>query len=137
MVSGVDCEADSLVVVCWRLRARTGFNLAYLPAVVRVIDGWSILPFMDRRARKLISVTIGVVAFAGSILFLFPSGCADVDGMSSWERCTTAIGTPAFSLTDWWGLNNQFDILIPLVVGFLAAVVTWWLLGLRNRDSPS
>ena len=38
------------------------------------------------------------------------------------------------SLTDWWDLNNQFDILLPLAIGVLAGFVTWWLLGLRNRD---
>jgi NhaP-type Na+/H+ or K+/H+ antiporter len=90
-------------------------------------------PVMDRLPRKLTSVTIGVVAFVGSYLFLFPSGCDDIGGVSSWERCITAIGTPAFSLTDW-GLDNKFDILIPLVVGVLAGVVTRWLLGLRNSD---
>lgn len=66
-------------------------------------------------------------------MFLFPTGCADVDGMSSWERCTTVMGNPAFSLSDW-GLANQFDILIPLVVAVLAALVTWWLLGSQNSE---
>ena len=86
---------------------------------------------MDGLPRKLTSVTIGVAAFIGSCVFVFPSGCAEVSGMSSWERCTTLIGTPAFSLTDW-GLDNTFDILIPLVVGGFAGGVTWWLLGLRK-----
>lgn len=86
---------------------------------------------MDGLSSKLASVTIGVATFIGSYVFVFPSGCAEVEGMSSWERCTTLIGTPAFSLTDW-GLDNQFDILIPLVVGVLAGGVTWWLLGLRK-----
>lgn len=53
--------------------------------------------------------------------------------MSSWERCTTVMGNPAFSLSDW-GLANQFDILIPLVVAVLAAFVTWWLLGSRSSE---
>lgn len=81
--------------------------------------------------RKLTSVTIGIAAFIGSYILAFPSGCADVGGVSSWERCTTVTGTPAFSLTDW-GLDNKFDILIPLVLGILASGVVWWLLGLRN-----
>jgi hypothetical protein len=89
---------------------------------------------MNRLPRKLTSVIIGVVAFVGSYAFLFPSGCAEVDGMPSWERCTTLIGTPAFSLTDW-GLDNTFDILIPLVVAVLAGAVTWRLLG--SRDKPA
>jgi len=86
---------------------------------------------IDRLDRKLTSVIIGVVAFVGGYMFLFPTCCAAVDGMSSWERCTTVMGNPAFSLTDW-GLDNTLDILIPLVVGTLAGIVTWWLLGLRN-----
>lgn len=93
------------------------------------------MPVVDRLPRKLTSVTIGVVAFVGAILFLYPTGCGDVGGTSSWERCTTWIGTPAFSLTDWWDFNNQFDILLPLAVGVLAGLVTWWVLGLRNTDS--
>jgi hypothetical protein len=88
---------------------------------------------MDRPPRKPTSVIIGVVAFVGAYMFLFPTGCAAVDGVSSWERCTTVMGNPAFSLTDW-GLDNTFDILIPLVVGVFAAAVTWWLLGLGNAD---
>ena len=81
--------------------------------------------------RKLTSVVIGVAAFIGLIVSVFPTGCGDAGGMPSWERCTTMMGTPAFSLTDW-GLGNQFDILVPLIVGVLAGGVTWWLLGLRN-----
>ena len=91
------------------------------------------MPAMERLPRKLTSVTIGVIAFVASYLFLFPSGCVDISGVSSWERCTTAIGTPAFSLTDW-GLDNKLDILMPLVAGVLAGLVTWWLLGSRNSD---
>lgn len=88
---------------------------------------------MGSLSSKLTSVTIGVAAFIGLVLFVFPSGCADVAGMSSWERCTTFIGTPAFSFTDWdWGHDNKFDIFVPLVLGVLAGGVTWWLLGLRK-----
>lgn len=78
-------------------------------------------------------MVVGVVAFVVAYMFLFPTGCADVEGMSSWERCTTVMGNPAFSLSDW-GLANQFDILIPLAVAVLAALVTWWLLGARSPE---
>ena len=88
---------------------------------------------METPHRKLTSVIVGVVTFVAAILFLFPSGCAEVEGLPSWERCTTWIGTPAFSLTDWWDLNNQFDILLPLAIGVLSGLVTWWLLGLRKH----
>ena len=86
---------------------------------------------MDGLPSKLTSVAIGVAAFIGGYVSVFPSGCTDEGGVSSWERCTSLIGTPAFSLTDW-GLDNQLDILIPLVVGVLAGGITWWLLGLRK-----
>jgi hypothetical protein len=76
---------------------------------------------------------VGVVAFIGSYLVLFPSGCDSEGGVPSWEQCTTLMGTPAFSLTDW-GLDNTFDILIPLMVATLAAAVAWWLSGLMTPD---
>lgn len=64
-------------------------------------------------------MVVGVVAFVVAYMFLFPTGCAAVEGMSSWEWCTTVMGNPAFSLSDW-GLANQFDILIPFAVAVLA-----------------
>ena len=79
------------------------------------------------------SVVIGAVAFVAAYMFLFPTGCADVGGMSSWERCTTVMGNPAFSLSDW-GLANQLDILIPLAVAVFAEFVTWWLLGPQSSE---
>lgn len=78
-------------------------------------------------------MVVGVVAFVVAYMFLFPTGCADVESMSSWERCTTVMGNPAFSLSDW-GLANQFDILIPFAVAVLAALVAWWLLGPRSPE---
>jgi hypothetical protein len=88
---------------------------------------------VDRLPRRLTSVIVGVVAFVGAYMFLFPTGCAAVDGVSSWERCTTVMGNPAFSLTDW-GVDNTFDILIPLAVAVLAGAVSWWLLKVTNSD---
>lgn len=88
---------------------------------------------MDRLPRRLSSVVVGVVAFVVAYMFFFPTGCADIDGMTSWERCTTVMGNPAFSLSDW-GLANQFDILIPLAVAVLAAFATLWLLGSPSTE---
>jgi len=91
---------------------------------------------MKRAYRKLISVILGLVAFVVGYMFLFPTGCNEPGGVSSWERCVTVMGNPAFSLSDW-GLANQFDILIPLAVGILVGGVTWWLLGPRtDRPEP-
>jgi hypothetical protein len=78
---------------------------------------------------------IGVVAFVGAYLFLFPTGCADVDGMSSWERCTTVMGNPSFSPSEELGIANQFDIIIPLAVAFLGGAVTSRLL--RSKEPPA
>lgn len=85
------------------------------------------LPAIDRLPRTPTSLIAGIAGFLAGYVFLFPSGCADVEGVPSWERCATVLGTPAFSLTDW-GLDNTFDILIPLVVGILAGALTWRLL---------
>lgn len=93
------------------------------------------MPGVDRPPRRLISVIVGVVAFVGAYLFLFPTGCADVDGMSSWDRCTTVMGNPAFSVAEELGIANQFDIVIPLAVGVLAGVVTSRLL--RSKEPPA
>ncbi|MBI4218876.1 MAG: hypothetical protein HY682_01950 [Chloroflexi bacterium] len=88
---------------------------------------------MNSLARALASVTIGIAAFVGLVVFVFPWGCVEPLGVPSWERCTTFIGTPAFSFTDWdWGRDNKFDIFVPLVAGVLAGGVTLWLLGLKK-----
>lgn len=75
----------------------------------------------------------GVVAFLVAFLFLMAWGCGDVGGVSSWERCATAMGTPAFSVEDW-GLDASLNILIPVVAGLLVGIVTWWLGELRHPD---
>ena len=91
---------------------------------------------MKRAHRKLTSVILGLVAFVVGYMFLFPTGCNASGGVSSWERCVTVMGNPAFSLSDW-GLANQFDILIPLAVGILVGGVTWWLFVPREgRPEP-
>lgn len=88
---------------------------------------------MNRLPSNLTAVIIGIIAFVGGYLFLFPTGCADVEGMSSWELCITVMGNPALSLTDW-GFDSKFDILIPLAVGILTGAVARWRLG---QDQPN
>jgi hypothetical protein len=90
---------------------------------------------MKVTSRRWLSVLAGVVAFLVAFLFLIPWGCADVAGLSSWERCTSAMGTPAFSVEDW-GLDSNLNILIPVVSGLLVGTVTWRLGGLRHPDRP-
>lgn len=46
-----------------------------------------------------------------------------MEGVPSWERCASLVGLPAFSLTDW-GLDNTFDILIPVLPGAVAGAIT-------------
>lgn len=83
---------------------------------------------MDRLPRRLASIAVGVITFVAAYLFLFPNGCTEPGpGVPSWEKCVTVMGNPAFSLTDL-GLDNTFDILIPLVVGSLFGLLTWSLL---------
>jgi hypothetical protein len=81
----------------------------------------------------VISLLAGGIAFAGAFYYLMPTGCNDVGGVPSWERCTSLGGTPAFSLSDL-GLPNQFDILIPLIAFAVVASVVWLLLGCIGKD---
>lgn len=89
---------------------------------------------MKVTSRRLPSVLAGVVAFLVACLFLMPWGCGDGE-VSSWERCTSAMGTPAFSVEDW-GLDSNLNILIPVVSGLLVAIVTWRLWEFRHADGP-
>lgn len=87
---------------------------------------------MSRTTVTITSVVIGLAATIASFLFLFPTGCADVGGMPSWERCTSAMGTPAFSLEDL-GLSHQLDVIHPILTGLLIGLVTWGLLSQTQR----
>jgi NhaP-type Na+/H+ or K+/H+ antiporter len=78
-------------------------------------------------------VLLGVVAFLVAFLFLMAWGCGDVGGVSSWERCRSAMGTPAFSVEDW-GLDASLNALIPVVLGLLVGIVTWWIGRPRHPD---
>lgn len=69
-------------------------------------------------------MALAALATAAAFLFLTPAGCNEVGGVPSWERCTTILGTPAFSVEDL-GLDNTFDILPPLIIGVLVGVVAW------------
>jgi hypothetical protein len=82
-------------------------------------------------SRRWLSVLAGVVVFLATFFLLMPWGCADVDGVSSWERCTTAMGTPAFSVEDW-GLDSNLNSLIPVVSGLVVGFGAWLLS--RPRD---
>jgi len=82
---------------------------------------------MNRRYRLLLAAAVGLAVFSGAYLFLTPHYCAEAL-MSSWSRCVTVVGSPAFSLTDW-GLDDGFDVLVPVVPAALATAAVWWLLG--------
>ena len=87
----------------------------------------------DPLPRGLISTIVGVIVFALAVMFLMPTGCADVAGVPSWERCTTMMGTPAFSVNDF-GLANQFDILVPFGLAIVASLVTWFVVTAANEE---
>lgn len=88
---------------------------------------------MDTLPRGLISTIVGVIVFALAVVFLLPTGCNEQGGVPSWERCTTMMGTPAFSVNDF-GFANQFDILIPLGLAFLTGVITWFVVAAANEE---
>jgi NhaP-type Na+/H+ or K+/H+ antiporter len=83
---------------------------------------------MDRFTRNLISVVASVLALVGSFLFVIPSGCNDVGGVPSWERCTTPMGTPAYSVEDL-GLDATLNVLPPVLIAVFVGLLVWWLLG--------
>lgn len=86
---------------------------------------------MERPARVAASIISGVIALIGSFLFLTPTGCDDRGGVPSWERCTSALGLPAFSVEDL-GLDNTFDILIPLLIAGIVGWAVWAATGLSG-----
>ena len=87
---------------------------------------------MTATSRRWLPVVAGLAAAIAAFLALMPWGCVDVDGVPSWERCTSALGTPAFSVEDW-GFDSSLNILVPvvalLVVGFVA-----WLFGTATNS---
>lgn len=89
---------------------------------------------MERPARVAASVISGVIALVGSFLFLTPTGCNEVGGVPSWERCTSAMGLPAFSVEDL-GLDATLNILIPLIFAFLVGWLVWGATGMSGSDS--
>lgn len=80
-----------------------------------------------------VSIISAVIALVSSYLLLMPSGCDDRGGVPSWERCTSPLGLPAFSVEDL-GLPNTLDILGPLLVAGLVGWVVWAATGLSGSD---
>lgn len=70
----------------------------------------------------------GIVGTVVSFFFLVPAGCNEEGGVPSWERCSSFVGTPAFSVEDF-GWDNALDVTQPILVGLLLGLITWWLLG--------
>jgi NhaP-type Na+/H+ or K+/H+ antiporter len=76
-------------------------------------------------AAVVVSLVTAALATAGTYLFLVPAGCNDIGGVSSWQRCVSAMGTPAFSVEDW-GLDATLNVLSPLLIGIAVGLITWW-----------
>ena len=91
---------------------------------------------MTKVSRVWLSWIAVVAGLVGWYVFFFPSGCADVGGVPSWERCSSSVGWPAFSVQDL-GLSATLDIVQPLVAGVLLGVCMWWLTGLFETDIDS
>ena len=75
----------------------------------------------------------GIAGFLLPWLFLMAWACNDVGGVPSWERCSTIMGTPGFSVEDW-GLDNDLNGLIPIVSGLFFSTFTLWLGRPRRID---
>jgi hypothetical protein len=89
---------------------------------------------MSRARRIVVSVVASLLVFVGLVQFVFPSGCNDGGGVSSWERCTTPMGTPAFSVEDW-GWDATLNVVPPVLAALLAGLMVWRSLGRDTRES--
>lgn len=80
------------------------------PWGISSLSAWSSRDLLSRTPRwrvshnshpvpQWISISAGMAAFVLAVVFLMPRSCLDVGGVSSWERCTSAMGTPALSRT--------------------------------------
>jgi NhaP-type Na+/H+ or K+/H+ antiporter len=96
---------------------------------------------MSRASRVGISVAASLLVFVGLVLFVFPSGCNDGGGVSSWDRCITPMGTPAFSVEDW-GWDSTLNVVPPVVAAVLIGFLVCAILGrvftsYRHRQSQN
>ena len=82
--------------------------------------------------RTVATVITGVMAAVVAFLFLVPSGCTDQGGVPSWERCTSFLGTPAFSVEDF-GWDTTLNLVQPILIGLLVGLLVWW----ASRPSQS
>lgn len=70
--------------------------------------------------RLFFSAVAAAIAFLGTMT----SGCDDVGGVPSWERCRSALGNP---IIEWPG--GDLGIVFSLLIAIAVATATWWLLG--------
>lgn len=75
--------------------------------------------------RIVLSIWAGIATFLGTMV----AGCDAIGGVSTWERCSTWLGTPAF--VEW--PNGLLDVVIPLLLAVFVGVGAWWLLGRTQR----
>jgi len=68
---------------------------------------------MSRASRIGISLLASLLVFVSLVLFVFPYACNDGGGVSSWDRCSTPMGTPALSVEDW-GWHAQLNVVPPV-----------------------
>ena len=66
--------------------------------------------------RRLLSWIAGVIGAIVYFYALVPSGCDDGGEQSSFERCITYLGTPAFSVEDY-GWDATLNVIPPIAFG--------------------
>lgn len=66
------------------------------------------------------SAVPAVITFLGTLTW----GCDDVGGLSSWQRCRSALGNP---IIEWPG--GDVGIVFPLLIAIAVGAVAWWLQG--------
>ena len=70
--------------------------------------------------RIVVSTIFGLVTLAAVATY----GCDAVDGVGSWERCTSFLGNPI----------PESHPLISLILAIAIGVLAWWLLGFTQLD---
>ena len=84
--------------------------------------------------RRLLSWIAGVIGAIVYFYALVPSGCNDGGEQSSFERCITYLGTPAFSVEDL-GWDATLNVIPPIAFGLIVGLLAWRLLGRRGHGA--
>jgi hypothetical protein len=75
-----------------------------------------------------VRLVLSILAGVTSLFLLVPSGCNDVGGVPSWERCTSLLGLPTPLLGEVLGLGGLWDVILPFALAVIISVMIWLVL---------